>query len=903
MADIFSLVGKITVDYAEAKDALEKVSDSAEDAADDIEKAGESTDNFGDRTQASGNRVVGVFKRIGTAIMNAFSKKKDINDTETSLKDLTSTINKQESELSKLKAKYADLYVTQGKNSKEAKETAKEIDKLSSELKENKSVLQEAERAADKYDNSLDEVGDSSESASSRMSSAFKKIGSAVVAAFAVDKIVDFGKSVVDASATVAAEQSAFEQIMGNYSDNAQAKINEIADATGMVSTRLTPYMTSMTAKFKGLGYDIDDATTLAQDGLTLASDAAAFWDKSLEDSMGALNSFINGSYEGGEAIGLFANDTQLASYAVKQGIVSEAKEWANLDEAKKQATRLQYAQDMMAASGATGQAAKEADQYANVQANLTEKWRQFKSQIGEPLLQNVVIPAMGKLSAGVDKASAAYQKCSKWISEHKTELEIAKGVLIGLTVAVSAFLLIMNWGKIMATAKAALLGIKTAMLAVNAAMKANPIGLVISLIAGLVAGFLYLWNTSEEFRNFWIGLWETIKTTASGVWEAIKSAADNVITALQTGWEAFTTFFSMLWTNISNAVSTAWEFIKNVVSVGLQTIGLIISAAVQIIALPFQFIWENCKGIIQKAWDKIKNIVTVGVNVVKTVITVVFNAIKAYITIVVNIWQTIISTAWNVIKTVVTTVVNAIKNVVTTVWNAISSVTSSVFNTIKSVASSVWNSIKSVITSVVNGIKSTVSNIWNSIKSTTSSVFESIKSTASSVWNSIKSAIETPINAAKNAVKSAIDKMKSFFDFSWSLPPIKLPHISIKGEFSLKPPSVPSFGIEWYKKAMNNPVMFTRPTIFGIDPITGNVRGAGEAGAEIMIGRDTMLGMIKEAVSAESKKDDIVAALFGILELLSSDWLKNTITDVLVNNVRIKWRDRELGRMVRQYD
>lgn len=784
------------------------------------------------------------------------------------------------------------------------------VGRVSVEYAQAETALDRISDAAEETADSLEDVGDSAEGAGgtteksgNRMSSAFKKIGSAVVAAFAVDKIVDFGKSVVDASATVAAEQSAFEQIMGDYSNNAQAKINEIAGATGMVSTRLTPYMTSMTAKFKGLGYDIDDATTLAQNGLTLASDAAAFWDKSLEDSMGALNSFINGSYEGGEAIGLFANDTQLASYAVKQGIVSEAKEWANLDEAKKQATRLQYAQDMMAASGATGQAAKEADQYANVQANLTEKWRQFKSQIGEPLLQNVVIPAMGKLSAGVDKASAAYQKCSKWISEHKTELEIAKGVLIGLTVAVSSFLLIMNWGKIMATAKAALLGIKTAMLAVNAAMKANPIGLVISLIAGLVAGFLYLWNTSEEFRNFWIGLWETIKTTASGVWEAIKSAADNVITALQTGWEAFTTFFSTLWTNISNAVSTAWEFIKNVVSVGLQTIGLIISAAVQIIALPFQFIWENCKGIIQKAWDKIKNIVTVGVNVVKTVITVVFNAIKAYITIVVNIWQTIISTAWNVIKTVVTTVVNAIKNVVTTVWNAISSVTSSVFNAIKSVASSVWNSIKSVITSVVNGIKSTVSNIWNSIKSTTSSVFESIKSTASSVWNSIKSAIETPINAAKNAVKSAIDKMKSFFDFSWSLPPIKLPHISIKGEFSLKPPSVPSFGIEWYKKAMNNPVMFTRPTIFGMDPITGNVRGAGEAGAEIMIGRDTMLGMIKEAVSAESKKDDIVAALFGILELLSSDWLKNTITDVLVNNVKIKWRDRELGRMVRQYD
>ena len=126
-----------------------------------------------------------------------------------------------------------------------------------------------------------------------------------------------------------------------------------------MVSTRLTPYMTSMTAKFKGLGFDIDQATTLASDGLLLASDASAFWDKSLEDSMSALNSFINGSYEGGEAIGLFANDTQLASYAVKEGIVKEAKEWANLEEAKKQATRLEFAKNMFDASGATGQASK----------------------------------------------------------------------------------------------------------------------------------------------------------------------------------------------------------------------------------------------------------------------------------------------------------------------------------------------------------------------------------------------------------------------------------------------------------------------------------------------------------------------------------------------------------------
>lgn len=812
MADIFSLVGRVSIEYAQAETALERVSDAAEDTADSLEEVGDASDDAGGTTEQSGNRMV----------------------------------------------------------------------------------------------------------------SAFKKIGAAVVAAFAVDKIVDFGKSVVDASATVAAEQSAFEQIMGDYSDAAQQKINEIADTTGMVSTRLTPYMTSMTAKFKGLGYDIDDATTLAQDGLTLAADAAAFWDKSLEDSMGALNSFINGSYEGGEAIGLFANDTQLASYAVKQGIVSETKEWANLDEAKKQATRLEYAQNMMEASGATGQAAKEADQYANVQANLTEKWRQFKAQIGEPLLQNVVIPAMDKLSSGVDKASAAYQKCTKWISEHKKELEIAKGVLLGLTVAVSSFLLVMNWGKIMTAAKTALLGVKTAMLAVNAAMAANPIGLVISLIAGLVAGFIYLWNTSEEFRNFWIGLWDTIKTAASDVWEAIKGAAldfwdwitstaNTVIEGMKEGWNSFKESVSDIWTAITDFCSSAWETIKDVVQVGIMFIGEIISFAFDIITLPWRFIWENVKEYVLPIWESIKSTVSTAIDAVKTTIETVLNAIKTFFT---NIWNSIkdkttsvfnaikdvVTSIWNSIKSTFETVLNTIKTVVSTVWNAIKDKTSSVFNAVKDVASSVWNSIKSAIESAVNKAKEIVSSAWNSIKDKTSSVFNGIKDTAKSVWDSIKNAIEKPINAAKDAVKKAIDKIKSFFDFEWSLPKLKLPHIDISGKFSINPPSVPKFGIEWYKKAMDNPVMFTKPSVFGINPATGNMRGAGEAGDEVMIGKETMLNMIRQAVQEGNNNADIVRLLEILLHWFIDGGLTSVLIDLFTNHVSLEVDNREIMRFIENH-
>lgn len=825
MADIFSLIGRVTIDYAQAENALRNVSDALQRASGTARNTSDAVDDVAD-----------ILDDIGEAAEEASDSLGDVGDE-------------------------------------------------------------------------TDNLGNKTESSSNRIMSAFKKIGGVVATAFAVDKVVDFGKSIVDASATVAAEQSAFEQIMGDYSNTAQEKINEIADTTGMVSTRLTPYMTSMTAKFKGLGYDIDDATTLAQDGLTLAADAAAFWDKSLDDSMSALNSFINGSYEGGEAIGLFANDTQMASYAVEQGIVSEAKEWANLDEARKQATRLEYAQNMMEASGATGQAAKEADQYANVQANLTEKWRQFKAQIGEPLLQNIVIPAMDKLSGIVDKASTAYKDCTKWISEHHEELKILGGVAISASVGVGAFFLVFKSAKIISSATKAVKGFVNGVKGIGVALTTGlgPIGLVIGAISALVAAFIYFWNTSEEFRNFWIGLWESITTAASGAWEAIKNTAlafwdwitltaSAAIEGMKEGWNSFKESVANIWNAITDFASTAWETIKNVVQVGIMFIVEIITFAVELIMIPWRFIWENVKEFVIPIWESIKSTVSNAINAVKTTIETVLNAIKTFFT---NVWNSIkntttsvfnsiksvITNIWHSIKSVFETVLNAIKSVVSTAWNNIKSVTSSVFNAVKGVATSVWNSIKSVIESVVNGIKSVVSSVWNSIKSTTSSVFNGIKDTASSVWNSIKSAIETPINAAKNAVKSAIDKMKSFFNFSWSLPPLKLPHINISGKFSLNPPSVPKFGISWYKKAMDNPIMFTKPTLFDFNPANGTARGAGEAGDEVMIGKNTMLNMIREAVALENANISYMfERLIKLLEFYMPELIKNMAKNIYLD-------------------
>lgn len=416
------------------------------------------------------------------------------------------------------------------------------------------------------YDESqqqLESFGESGERSANIFSKGLKKIGKAVVAYLAVDKVVAFGKACVAAASDVAAEEAAFNQIMGTYSNAAQKKMNAIANATGITNTRLTKYMTSLTAKFKGLGNDIETATSLAARGLNIAADASAFWDMSLDDATSHLNSFINGSYEGGEAIGLFANDTQMALYAVEQKLIKNTKAWTNLDEATKQATRLEYAENMMKLSGATGQAAKESDAYLNVQQNLNEAWRQFKATVGEPILRNIVLPAMQKLTVILprvgEKVQAVidwFKSLWSWYKEHETAVN-------ALAIAIGVFVISMNTMNIINTVIGWISSMITAMIGLNSVMMANPILFIISCIAALVAAFIYLWTTCEGFRNFWINLWASVKSAAVAAWEAIKGA-------LSSAWSSIKSTASSVWNGIKSAIVTpinaAKEKVKSVI-------------------------------------------------------------------------------------------------------------------------------------------------------------------------------------------------------------------------------------------------------------------------------------------------------------------------------------------------
>ena len=672
---------------------------------------------------------------------------------------------------------------------------------------------QVALEGTDEVKNELDEISDKGEKSETRLTKAFKKIGSAVVTYFAVDKIISFGQEIANTSASVAAENSAFAQIMGEFSQQAQSKLEEVAKATGVMSTRLTPYMTSLTAKFKGLGFGIDEATTMATEGLLLASDASAFWDMSLDESMSHLNSFINGSYEGGEAIGLFANDTQMAQYAIRTGLISSSKEWANLEESIKQATRLEFAQKMMEASGAVGQASKEADQNANVTANLTEKWRLFKAEIGEPVLQNIVLPIMEKLSTLIDKLSEGYkelkvqlEEAKKWFEENRNTIDTVIGVVEVLTAtfiglkagmmiqsAVQGFqkakiaisLLSLEVGKAnlaqqalngtmtlgqtivaLLTGKMTLAQLATSAMTkvqagLNAVLNANPIGLIIMAITAIIAIIVVLWNKCDWFREGVIGIFNAIVKFG-------KEAIENVKNFFIDLWEKIgeiiadvKSFFTDLWqtigeiiTDIKNFFVDLWQTITDV----FNTIMNVISVAVQFIGQLFNLLID----IILIPWNFIW--VNFGEDIMSAI-----NDAKQWL---IDLWTTI-STFFVDLWTSITTWANDVWTTITTwlndVWTSIITWITGVLEAIHKFLLDLWRPFYNFIYEVWSTIATWISDVWTTITEWFNEVVTAVVEWVQGIWktitewfNKIKQSIVEKVTEIRNSIVEKFNNIKA---------------------------------------------------------------------------------------------------------------------------------------------
>ena len=186
---------------------------------------------------------------------------------------------------------------------------------------------------------------------------------------------------------------------------------------------------------------------------------------------------------------------------------------------------------------------------------------------------------------------------------------------------------------------------------------------------------------------------------------------------------------------------------------------------------------------------------------------------------------------------------------------------------------------IVTFISGIGTKIKNGVSNFWTNTKNNFTNGINAIKNFVTNGLNSVKDKFQNIFETVKNTVKNGIDKIKSFFNFDWELPSLKMPHFTISGSFSLDPPRVPSFGIEWYAKAMEEPMMLNGATIFGA--ANGKLLGGGEVGSEIIIGTDKLLGMMREAVGGE--QTPIVINVYGA---------EGQDVETLANEIAIKLED-----------
>lgn len=165
------------------------------------------------------------------------------------------------------------------------------------------------------------------------------------------------------------------------------------------------------------------------------------------------------------------------------------------------------------------------------------------------------------------------------------------------------------------------------------------------------------------------------------------------------------------------------------------------------------------------------------------------------------------------------------------------------------------------------NEMKEKGGSAINSLKETAASRFAEMAETVGSKFGTIADKVTSIFSGARDKLSQIVETVKGFFKFEWKLPETKLPHFSIDGEFSLNPPSIPHLGVEWYAKAMDDPMVMTKPTAFGINP-AGQIMAGGEAGSEVVSGTNTLMRMISSAVTASNGQTENI--LMKLYELLS---------------------------------
>ena len=612
------------------------------------------------------------------------------------------------------------------------------------------SELNKMERELEESSNSTDNLGDALEGAEKGAFSFGDALKANVLAQAIVDgvkrlasAVKDMAGDFIDTAAAVKAEASQFSQTFGDLSDDATAAIERVANGSGILDTRLNNLGTQIYAFARASGGSPEESMVLMEKALQATADAAAYYDHSLEDTAESLQSFLKGNYANDAALGLSATETTRNSAAMELF----GQKFNDLTEIQKQQTLLQMVLDAQKLSGAMGQAAREADGWENVQGNLNEAWRQFQANVGAPFLESLV-PLVQNITAAFQdwQNSVDWGAFSSSVSSVLNFLVDNGNLIVSIITGIAAGFVAWNVASMIMTVITAIKGFvtalqagKTAMQALNITMNANPFVLIATLIAGVVAALITLWNTNENFRNGVIKIWENVKEFISGVVTAIVE------------------FFTV---TIPNAFNAVIEFVKT----NWQALLMLL---VNPFAGAFKLLYDNCEGfrnVVDNMVQRVKDAFSNMLEKVKEIAHNIGDAVKNGIQLAVDFITSLPGKAlqWgrdfiqgfvDGIRSMISSVINAVKGIANTVaeWLHFSRPEKGPLREYES-----W--MPDMIDGMVSGIKANEYKLSNAVGSMASGVAGASTGTLNATYNmTVNGVAGQDINALSNIIMRKI--------------------------------------------------------------------------------------------------------------------------------------------------
>lgn len=612
------------------------------------------------------------------------------------------------------------------------------------------SELNKMERELEESSKSTDNLGDAFGDAEKGAFSFGDALKANVLAQAIVDgvkrlasAVKDMAGDFIDTAAAVKAEASQFSQTFGDFSDDATAAIGRVANASGIFDTRLNNLGTQIYAFARASGGSTEESMVLMEKALQATADAAAYYDRNLEDTAESLQSFLKGNYANDAALGLSATETTRNAAAMELF----GQKFNDLTEIQKQQTLLQMVLDAQKLSGAMGQAAREADGWENVQGNLNEAWRQFQANVGAPFLESLV-PLVQNITAAFQdwQNSVDWGAFSSSVSSVFNFLVDNGNLIVSIITGIAAGFVAWNVASMIMTVITAIKGFvtalqagKTAMQALNITMNANPFVLIATLIAGVVAALITLWNTNENFRNGVIKIWENVKEFISGVVTAIVE------------------FFTV---TIPNAFNAVIEFVKT----NWQALLLLL---VNPFAGAFKLLYDNCEGfrnVVDNMVQRVKDAFSNMLEKVKEIAHNIGDAVKNGIQLAVDFITSLPGKALQWGRDFIQGFVDGIRSMISSVINAVKGIANTVADWLhfsrpeKGPLREYESWMPDMIDGMVSGIKANEYKLSNAVGSMASGVAGSSTRTLNATYNmTVNGVAGQDINALSNIIMRKI--------------------------------------------------------------------------------------------------------------------------------------------------